>query len=101
MKLPRRRFLQLAAGATALAAPCIAWAQAYPTRLVRIIVGYPAGGPTDLAARLMGQWLSERLGQPFVVENQPDATTNVATEAVERVPPDGYTAAPFRFGGRD
>jgi len=91
MKLPRRRFLQLAAGATALAAPCIAGAQAYPTRPVRIIVGYPPGGPTDLAARLIGQWLSERLGQPFIVENRPGAATNIATDAVVRAPADGYT----------
>src|ERR1043165_8607916 len=91
MKVPRRRFLQLAAGATALAAPCIAWAQPYPTRPVRIIVGYPPGGPTDLAARLIGQWLSERLGQPFIVENRPGAATNIATEAVVRSLADGYT----------
>ena len=91
MKVPRRRFLQLAAGATALAAPCIAWAQPYPTRPVRIIVGYPPGGPTDLAARLIGQWLSERLGQPFIVENRPGAATNIATEAVIRSLADGYT----------
>jgi len=91
MKVPRRRFLQLAAGATALAAPCIAWAQPYPTRPVRIIVGYPPGGPTDLAARLIGQWLSERLGQPFIVENRPGAATNIATDAVVRAPADGYT----------
>jgi len=91
MKLPRRRFLQLAAGATALAAPCIAWAQAYPSRLVRIIVGYPAGGPNDLVARLIGQWLSERLGQPFIIENRPGAATNIATDAVVRAPADGYT----------
>jgi len=91
MKVPRRRFLQLAAGATALVAPCIAGAQPYPTRPVRIVVGYPPGGPTDLAARLIGQWLSERLGQPFIVENRPGAATNIATEAVVRAPADGYT----------
>ena len=71
MKLPRRNFLQLAAGAAALpAVSCFAWAQAYPSRPVRIIVGFAAGGPADILARLMGQWLSERLGQPFVVENR-------------------------------
>ena len=92
MKLPRRQFLHLAAGAAALPAVSrIAWAQAYPTRPVRIIVGFPAGGATDIVARLMGQWLSERLGQPFVIENRPGAGSNIATEAVVRAPPDGYT----------
>jgi hypothetical protein len=72
MKLPRRNFLHLLAGAAALPAVSrIAWAQAYPTRPVRIIVGFAAGGPADILARLMGQWLSERLGQPFVIENRP------------------------------
>jgi tripartite-type tricarboxylate transporter receptor subunit TctC len=69
----------------------IAWAQAYPSRPVRIIVGFPPGGPSDILARLMGQWLSERLGQPFVVENRPGAASNIATEAVVRGPTDGYT----------
>jgi tripartite-type tricarboxylate transporter receptor subunit TctC len=69
----------------------MALAQAYPTRPVRIIVGYPAGGPNDVVARLMGQWLSERLGQPFIIENRPGAATNIATEAVVRAPADGYT----------
>jgi hypothetical protein len=92
MKLPRRRFLHLAAGATALPAlPRIARAQAYPTRPVRLIVPLAAGGATDIVARLMGQWLSERLGQPFVIENRPGAGTNIATEAVVNAPPDGYT----------
>src|SRR5262245_10388834 len=93
MKLPRRNFLHLAAGAVALpAASRIAWAQAYPTRPVRLIVGFPAGGSaSDIVARLMGQWLSERLGQQFVVENRTGAATNIATEAVVRAPPDGYT----------
>ena len=92
MKLPRRRFLHLAAGAAALPAVSrIAWAQAYPTRPVRIIVGFAAGGATDILARLIGQWLSERLGQPFVIENRPGAGSNIATEAVVRAPPDGYT----------
>ena len=92
MKLPRRQFLHLAAGAAALPAVSrIAWAQAYPTRPVRIIVGFAAGGATDILARLMGQWLSERLGQPFVIENRPGAGSNIGTEAVVRAPPDGYT----------
>jgi tripartite-type tricarboxylate transporter receptor subunit TctC len=90
MKLPnRRQFLNLAAGAAAM--PRIARAQAYPSRPVRIIVGFPAGGPTDIAARLMSQWLSERLGQQFVVDNRPGAGGNIATEAVVRAPADGYT----------
>ena len=69
----------------------IARAQAYPTRPVRLIVGFAAGGAADIVARLMGQWLSERLGQPFVIENRPGAGSNIATEAVVRAPPDGYT----------
>jgi tripartite-type tricarboxylate transporter receptor subunit TctC len=92
MKLHRRRFLQLA-GAT-LVAPTssgVAWAQAYPARPVRLVVGFSAGGVTDIVARLMGQWLSERLGQQFVVENRTGAATNVATEGVVRAVPDGYT----------
>ena len=92
MKLPRRQFLHLAAGAAALSvAPRIAWAQAYPSRPVRIIVGFAAGGGYDLIARLIGQWLSERLGQPFVIENRPGAATNIATQVVVSAPPDGYT----------
>jgi tripartite-type tricarboxylate transporter receptor subunit TctC len=93
MKLPhRRQFLHLAASAAALpAASRIAMAQAYPSRPVRLIVGVPAGGGSDIVARLMGQWLSERLGQPFVIENRPGAGTNIATEAVVRAPADGYT----------
>src|SRR5712671_1253352 len=91
-KLPRRKFLRLAGGAAALPAVSrVARAQAYPTRPVRIIVGYPPGGGTDILARLMGQWLSERLGQPFVVENRPGAASNIATEAIARATPDGYT----------
>ena len=92
MKLPRRNFLHLAAGAAAL--PVVsrfAWAQAYPTRPVRLIVGYPPGGAADITARLMGQWLSERLGQPFIIESRPGGATNIATEAVVHSPPDGYT----------
>ena len=69
----------------------IAWAQTYPTRPVRIVVGFAAGSGPDIVARLMGQWLSERLGQPFVIENRPGAGGNIATEAVVRAPPDGYT----------
>jgi len=92
MKLPRRTFLHLAAGATALPAVSrLARAQAYPARPVRVIVGFAAGGPGDMVARLIAQWLSERLGQPFVVENRTGAATNIATEAVVRAPADGYT----------
>ena len=92
MKLPRRNFLHLLAGAAALPALSrSAWAQAYPTRPVRIIVGFAAGGATDIAARLIGQWLTERLGQSFFVENRPGANGNIATEAVVRATPDGYT----------
>src|SRR6516165_4725237 len=92
MKLPRRNFLHLAAGAAALpAASRIARAQTYPNRPVRIIVGFGAGFSPDIVARLVGQRLSERLGQQFVVENRPGAASNLATEAVVRAPPDGYT----------
>jgi tripartite-type tricarboxylate transporter receptor subunit TctC len=91
MKLPRRKFLHLAAGATALPLLSrIARAQAYPTRPVRLIVGLAAGSGVDILARLIGQWLSERLGQPFVIENRPGAGTNIATEAVVRSVPDGH-----------
>jgi tripartite-type tricarboxylate transporter receptor subunit TctC len=92
MKLPRRRFLHLAAGAAALPALArIAQAQTYPVRPVRLIVGFPPGGAVDLLARLLGQSLSDRLGQPVVIENRPGAGTNIATEAVARAPADGYT----------
>ena len=92
MKLPRRAFLHLAAGAAALPAVSrIAWAQAYPTRPVRIIVGYPPGGANTTVARFVAQWLQERLAQPFIVENRPGAANNLATEAVVRAPGDGYT----------
>src|SRR5215216_3402207 len=92
MKFPRRAFLRLAAGAAALpAVPRMSRAQAYPSRPVRIVVGFPAGGATDIQARLMGQWLSDRLGQQFIIENRPGAGTNVATETVVRAPADGYT----------
>jgi tripartite-type tricarboxylate transporter receptor subunit TctC len=92
MTLRRRTFLHLAAGAVALPAVSrMARAQAYPSRLVRIIVGFPAGGATDIQARLMGQWLSERLGQQFIVENRAGASGNIGTEAVAKAPADGYT----------
>ena len=92
MKLPRRKFLQLAAGAAAVPALSrIAGAQTYPARPVRIIVGLAAGGAPDIVARLMGQWLSERLGQQFIVENRPGAASNIATEVVVRAAADGYT----------
>jgi tripartite-type tricarboxylate transporter receptor subunit TctC len=90
--LGRRKFLHLAASAAALAAVSrVARAQAYPTRPVRIVVGFAAGGSTDIGARVIGQWLQERLGQPFVIENRPGAGTNIATETVVRAPADGYT----------
>jgi tripartite-type tricarboxylate transporter receptor subunit TctC len=92
MKLPRRHFLHLAAGAAALPAVSrFARAQAYPSRPVRIVVGFAPGGGVDIVARLIGQWLSERLGQQFIIENRPGAGTNIATEAVVRAPADGYT----------
>jgi tripartite-type tricarboxylate transporter receptor subunit TctC len=92
MYLPRRRFLHLAAGAAALPALSrTAWTQTYPARPVHIIVGFSAGGPNDILARLIGEWLSKRLGQPFVIENRPGAGSNLATEAVVRAPSDGYT----------
>jgi tripartite-type tricarboxylate transporter receptor subunit TctC len=92
MKLPRRRFLQVAAGAAALPAVSrMARAQAYPSRPVRFVVGFAAGGGGDLATRLMAQWLSDRLGQQFVVENRVGAASNLATEQVVRAAPDGYT----------
>ena len=91
MKLPRREFLYLASGAAALPAVSrIALAQAYPARPVRVVAPFAAGGPADILARLIGQWLSERLGQPFVIENRPGAGGNVGTEVVVRASPDGY-----------
>src|SRR6266849_3621617 len=92
MKFPRRQFLQLAASAVALPVVLrVARAQAYPSRPVRLIIGYPAGGANDIIGRLIGQWLSERLGQQFIIENRAGAAGNIATEAVVRSPADGYT----------
>jgi tripartite-type tricarboxylate transporter receptor subunit TctC len=91
-RFPRRQFLYLAASAVAFPAVSgIASAQTYPTRPVRIIVGFPAGGTADIAARIIGQWLSEHLGQQFIIENRPGAASNIATEAAVRAPSDGYT----------
>src|SRR5712675_2256021 len=92
MNVPRRQFLQLTAGAAALSAFARdALAQSYPSRPVRWIVGFAPGGGNDIVARLMGQWLSERLGQPFIVDNRPGGGANIATEAVVNAAPDGYT----------
>ena len=92
MKLPRRNFLHLAAAAAALPAVSrLAGAQAYPSRPVHLIVGAPPGGAADIVARLMSQWLSERFGRPFVIDNRPGAATNIGTEAVVKAVPDGYT----------
>src|SRR5262245_18605391 len=92
MKLPRRQFLYLAVGAAALPAVSrVAWAQAYPSRPVRLVVPFGSAGATDITARLVGQWLSERLGQQFIIENRPGAGGNIGTEAVVRASPDGYT----------
>jgi tripartite-type tricarboxylate transporter receptor subunit TctC len=92
MNVPRRKFLHLAAGTVALPATApFCWAQTYPARPVRLIVPFAPGGQNDIIARIIGQWLSERLGQQFVIENRPGAATNIGTEAVVRAPPDGYT----------
>jgi len=92
MNLPRRQFLHLAAGAAVLPAVSrVAWAQTYPMRPVHVTVGFPAGSTADILARLIGQWLSERLGQPFIIDNRPGANSNIATEAVVRASADGYT----------
>jgi tripartite-type tricarboxylate transporter receptor subunit TctC len=91
VKLFRRQFLRLTLGAASLAVSPVANAQSYPTRPVHIVVGFTAGGSTDIGARLIGQWLQERLGQSFIIENRPGAGTNIATESVVRAPPDGYT----------
>jgi tripartite-type tricarboxylate transporter receptor subunit TctC len=96
MRFPRRRFLHLAAGAVTLQAVTrVASALDYPTRPVRLLVGFAAAGPTDIAARLVGQWLSERLNRQFFIENRPGAGSNIAIEAVVRAPPDGYTLLVF------
>src|ERR1700756_5029624 len=91
MKLSRRVFLHAAAGVAAPAAPRFARAQSYPTRPVRLMVGFPPGGGVDIVARVLGQWLSERLGQQFIIDNRPGAGGNIATEAAVRAAPDGYT----------
>jgi tripartite-type tricarboxylate transporter receptor subunit TctC len=91
-KIPRRKFLQVAAGAAVLPmAPGIAVAQAFPARPVRLVVGFAAGGANDILARLFGDWFSTRFGQPFIVDNRPGAASNLATEAVAKAAPDGYT----------
>ena len=90
MTLLRRQFLHVAAGAVALPAISrVAWAETYPSQPVRVIVGFAGGGPNDILARLIGQWLAKRLGHPFVTENRPGAGSNIATEAVVHAPPDG------------
>jgi tripartite-type tricarboxylate transporter receptor subunit TctC len=91
MTLPRRDFLRLATGAAALAAPHVACADTYPSRPVHLYIGYAPGGSADMTARLFGQWLSQRLGQQFIVESRPGGATNIATEAALHAPPDGYT----------
>src|SRR5262252_8700467 len=91
MNIARRRFLRLAAGATTLPAVSrIARAQAYPSRPVRLIVGFPAGAGADIVARILGRWLSERLGQEFIIENKPGANTSIAAQTALNAPPDGY-----------
>jgi len=92
MDVPRRKFLHVAAGAAAFPAiSSMTWAQTYPSRSVRLIVPFPPGGPNDVFARLIGQWLSERLGQPFIIDHRPGAGGNIGTEVVVKAAPDGYT----------
>src|SRR5271156_5068262 len=91
MTLPRRQFLQFAAGAAALATARRAKAETYPNHPVRVVVGFPPGQSADISARLLGQWLSDRLGPPFVIDNRPGASNTVATDLVVHAPPDGYT----------
>src|SRR4051794_7430840 len=92
MKLPRRKFLTLAAGAAAVPALSSAtWAQTYASHPLRLIVPFPPGGPNDVFARLIGQWLQERLGQPVIIDNRPGAAGNIGAEVVVKAPPDGYT----------
>src|SRR5277367_207287 len=92
MQLPRREFLSLATAAAAFPAMSrLAWSQTYPSRPVHIILGFPAGGSSDVIGRLMAQWLSERLGQPFIFDNRPGAGSNIGTETAARAAPDGYT----------
>src|SRR5690348_11361858 len=92
MNLPRRQFLHLGAGTAALTAVSrIARAQAYPTRPVRWIIPFPPGGGADIVSRIMGSWLSDRLGQPVIIENKPGGGTNIGTQTVVNSPPDGYT----------
>src|SRR5260370_28364030 len=91
MNIPRRGFMRLAAGVAVFPMFAAMAFPSYPTRPVRLLVGYAAGGPLDISARLIGQWLSEHLGQPVIIENRPGSGSNVATEAVVRAPPDGYT----------
>jgi tripartite-type tricarboxylate transporter receptor subunit TctC len=92
MDVPRRKFLHVAAGAAAFPAiSSMTWAQTYPSRSVRLIVPFPPGGPNDVFARLIGQWLHERLGQPIIIDNRPGAGGNIGTEVVVKAAPDGYT----------
>src|SRR4051812_49805500 len=92
MGIRRRALAHVAVGAAAASAvPRLSWAQAYPSRTARIVVGFPAGGATDIQARLMGEWLTGRLGQQFIVENKPGASGNIGTETVAKAPADGYT----------
>jgi tripartite-type tricarboxylate transporter receptor subunit TctC len=100
MKIPRRQFMRIAAGtAVQPIVSRVAWAQTYPSRPVRLVVSFPAGGTADVLGRLMGQWLSEHLGQPFIIENRPGAGSNIGTEFVVRALPDGYTLLEINSAG--